>query len=219
MAAKPSTGEAAMAADLNWLDSCRRLRAIAQTGLAYSRDPYDRDRFQELRLIAERMLAWLSDAHPDRVAEVFLPERGYPTPKIDVRAGVFRGDSVLLVKERADGRWALPGGWGDEGDSPRSSIEREVLEESGYEVRAARLVAIKDRHLHPYEKHSMLRVYKLFFLCDLLGGEPRASLETESAEFFPITRLPELSLGRTLPDDVHLLNAYRAEPDRDVYLD
>lgn len=216
---KPETGEDAVVTDLNWLDSCRRLRAIAQTGLAYSRDPYDLDRFQELRRIAEQMLAWLTDAHPERVASVFLPERGYPTPKIDVRAGVFRGDSVLLVKERSDGRWALPGGWGDEGDSPRSSIEREVLEESGYEVRAERLVAIKDRHLHPYEKHSVLRVYKLFFLCELVGGAPRASLETDSAEFFPVDELPELSLGRTLPDDVHLLNDYRGEPDREVYLD
>jgi hypothetical protein len=93
-----------------WLATALRLRAIAQTGRAYSRDPFDRGRFVELAAIAEGLLARLVDTTPERIRDVFLPERGYPTPKVDVRAGVFRGDTILLVRERTDGRWALPGG-------------------------------------------------------------------------------------------------------------
>ena len=204
---------------INWLDTVLRLRAIAQTGLAYSRDPFDLERFAELSETAERMLGWLVDAEPERIKDIYLPERGYPTPKIDVRAGVFVNDTVLLVQESSDGRWSLPGGWGDEHDSPRSCVEREVLEESGYRVRADKLVAVKDRHLHPYRPRGVQRVYKLFFLCELLGGEARPSLETTAVRFFPIAQLPELSLGRTLPDDVALLHEQRIDPSLPCYVD
>ena len=124
-----------------WRAWAQRLRAIAQTGLAYSRDGYDLERFTEVQQIAEAMLAALLDVPPARLRDVYLPERGYPTPKVDVRAGVFReagagAVEVLLVQEASDGRWSLPGGWADEEDSPRQSIEREVAEESGFRVRA-----------------------------------------------------------------------------------
>jgi ADP-ribose pyrophosphatase YjhB (NUDIX family) len=204
----------------HWLESVSRLRAIAQTGLAYSRDPYDLERFTELQESAERMLGWLlAGAEPERIHDIYVPERGYPTPKIDVRAGVFVKDTVLLVQEASDSRWSLPGGWGDEHDSPRSCVEREVLEESGFRVRATRLVAVKDRHLHPYEPRGLHRVYKLLFLCELLGGEARPSVETTAAEFFPIGDLPELSLGRTLPEDVALLREHLGNPDLNCYVD
>ena len=193
---------------VGWLGAISRLRAIAQTGLAYSRDPYDLERFGEIQQTAERMLGWLLDAEPQRIRDIYLPERGYPTPKIDVRAGVFVNDTVLLVRESSDGRWSLPGGWGDEHDSPRSCVEREVLEESGYLVSANKLVAVKDRHLHAYQPRGLHRVYKLFFLCDLVGGDSRPSLETTAAEFFPIDQLPRLSLGRTLPEDVAMLHEH-----------
>ena len=150
---------------------------------------------------------------------VYLPSTGYPTPKVDVRGGVFDGKRILLVQESADGRWTLPGGWGDEHESPRESVEREVREESGYEVRAERLVAIKDRHLHPYTPKRLERIYKLFFLCDLTGGEAATSLETDAVEFFDLESLPPLSLGRTLPADIEMLDGFRREPDRAVYFD
>ncbi|MDH3643497.1 MAG: NUDIX hydrolase N-terminal domain-containing protein [Gammaproteobacteria bacterium] len=203
----------------DWLATVSRLRAIAQTGLAYSSDPYDLERFTELQQSAERMLGWLVDAEPARIAEIFLPERGYPTPKIDVRAGVFKDDTVLLVQESSDGRWSLPGGWGDEHDSPRSCVEREVLEESGFRVQVSKLVAVKDRHLHPYQPKGLHRVYKLLFLCELLGGEARTSMETTAVRFFPVTGLPALSLGRTLPADVTLLLEHRHNPGLACYVD
>ena len=200
-----------MKADDGWLGWAKRLRAIAQTGLAYSRDGYDLERFQEVGRIAERMLAAITDSSPARLRDIYLPERGYPTPKVDVRAGVFRVGEVLLVRETSDGRWSLPGGWADEHESPRESIEREVQEESGYRVRAVKLAAIKDRSLHPYHPPRLERIYKLFFVCELEGGAPAASLETDAARFFPLTALPELSPGRTLVADVEAL----AEHDRE----
>ena len=197
----------------------KRLRAIAQTGQTYTRDPYDRERYEELEAMALSLLARLLDSPPEVVRSVYLPEAGYPTPKIDVRAGVFRDGRILLVRETADRRWTLPGGWGDEHESPKQSIEREVREESGYEVEARRLVAVKDRHLHPYTPKRLERIYKLFFLCELTGGEAGTSLETDGVDFFALDDLPPLSLGRTLADDVALLDDYRRAPEKPCYFD
>lgn len=202
-----------------WREAFKRLRAIAQTGLTYTRDPYDRERFEEIQGLSLRLLASLLDSAPEILESVYLPERGYPTPKIDVRAGVFRDGRILLVREASDGRWTLPGGWGDEHEAPRASVEREVVEESGFEVRAERLVAIKDRHLHPYTPKRLERIYKMFFLCEITGGAPATSLETDAVDFFEPEALPALSLGRTLPDDVALLVAYRDDPRRPTYCD
>lgn len=201
------------------LRQAQRIRAIAQTGLEYSTDPYDRERFEELTGIAHELIASAADVPRQRVDALYLPERGYPTPKIDVRAGVFRNDRILLVRESADQRWTLPGGWGDEHESPKQSIEREVLEESGYLVRATRLVAVKDRHLHPYRPRRLERVYKLFFLCELIGGEAATSLETSAVDWFPVDALPVLSEGRTLPADIELLYHWWRFGPGDCYFD
>jgi ADP-ribose pyrophosphatase YjhB (NUDIX family) len=203
----------------HWRESLKRLRAIAQTGQTYTKDPYDLERYQELEAMALTLLAKLLDSPPEVLRSVYLPEKGYPTPKIDVRAGVFKDGRILLVRETADGRWTLPGGWGDEHESPKASIEREVAEESGFVVTAERLVAVKDRHLHPYTPKRLERIYKLLFLCELTGGEATTSLETDGVDFFSLDELPPLSLGRTLPDDISLLAEYRAAPERPAYFD
>lgn len=204
---------------VDWLADVKRLRAIAQTGLTYSKDPYDLERYEELQGMAERLLAALVDVPPERIRDLYLPERGYPTPKVDVRAGVFRDGQVLLVQERSDGRWALPGGWADEHEPPTACMVREVFEESGFEVRVLRLAAIKDRHLHPYRPATAQRIYKLFFVCELLGGAPRTSVETAAVGFFPLDALPELSTGRTLADDIALLHTHAQDPQASVYVD
>ena len=201
------------------LKHAQRIRAIAQTGLEYSRDPYDRERFDELTGIAHDLLAITLQQPTPKIADIFLPERGYPTPKVDVRAGVFRDDKVLLVKESADQRWTLPGGWADEHQSPKQCVEREALEESGFVVAATRLVADKDRNLHPYVPRRLERIYKLFFLCELIGGEAQTSLETSAVDWFGLDDLPELSMGRTLPDDLLLLDEFRQDPQRTCYFD
>ncbi|MEQ8486234.1 MAG: NUDIX hydrolase [Pseudomonadales bacterium] len=202
-----------------WLERVQRLRAIAQTGLAYSRDGYDLERFEEVSAIAQALLAELTATPPQQIADLYVPERGYPTPKVDVRAGVFRDGQVLLVREAADGRWSLPGGWADEDCSPRQSVEREVLEESGFRVRAVKLAGLKDRHLHPYRPVRMERIYKLLFVCDLEGGAAATSLETTAAGFFALDALPELSIGRTLAADIELLAAHHRQPELPPYFD
>ena len=179
----------------DYLDAARTLQALAQTGLAYCKDAFDRERFTAIRSIALHMLAHLAKASPQKVAEVFLPETGYSTPKIDVRAVILRNDEMLFVQERSDGHWTLPGGWTDVGLSPAENVEKEVLEECGLEVRVTKLLACYDKrkHDHPLE---VLHVYKLFFLCELTGGQMAPGLETSDVAFFPEKHLPSLSVHR-----------------------
>ncbi len=192
-----------------WLEWTKQLQAIAQNGLAFSTDEYDRERYRAVRTIAAAMLAAGCEAAPARIEELFSAEAGYATPKLDVRAAVFREERILLVKERSDGRWTLPGGWADVGEGPRSSAEREVREESGFEVRAVKLAAVYDRKRH-VDRPFMFDIWKLFFVCELLGGSASSSLETEAVEFFALDDLPPLSSGRSTAAQIaHMFEHYR----------
>src|SRR5829696_2319921 len=126
----------------SWLRWTRHLQAIAQSGLAYAKDPFDVERYEAVTEVAAEMAASHSGAEPDQLYGLFDAERGYATPKLDVRGVVFKGEAVLLVRERDDGSWALPGGWIDVGESPSEAVIREVYEESGYRVRASKLLAL-----------------------------------------------------------------------------
>ena len=128
-----------------------------------------------------------------------------------MRGGVFRGDEVLLVRERSDGRWTLPGGWVDVNDAPSEAVAREILEESGYQARAVKLAALIDKNRHPHPP-GIHHIYKLFFLCELTGGGPAASGETDAVEFFRVGSLPELSTGRVLAAQVERLYQHRLDP-------
>jgi len=203
----------------SWLKTAQRLRAIAQTGLAYARDEYDRERYREVRSLAHEMLAELLDHPPKRIEEAFSLDRGYPTPKTDVRIAAFREGRILLVREAADGGWTMPGGWADESDSPREAVEREAEEESGFVIRARRLIAVKDRSRHPYRPRQLGGTYKLFFLGEIEGGEPQTSHETSAVGFFSPEALPHLSEGRTLPEDVRQAVAARADPTFETIFD
>jgi ADP-ribose pyrophosphatase YjhB (NUDIX family) len=198
----------------DWFAAAQRLRAMAQTGLAYSQGHFDRERYEEMRELSHAMLAELLARPPAAVTQFYELERGYPTPKIDVRTAVFAEGGVLLVKELLDGCWTLPGGWADEFDSPRAAAEREVLEESGFIVEVTRLVAVRDRRRHAYQPQYPGGVYKLLFLAELRGGAARASSETTDVGFFRADALPTLSLSRTLPEDIELARAYLQNPTR-----
>jgi ADP-ribose pyrophosphatase YjhB (NUDIX family) len=142
---------------------------------------------------------------------MFEADRGYATPKIDVRAAVISENRILLVRERSDGLWTMPGGWADVGDSPSIAAVRETREESGYEVRVTKLIALldRDRHGHPPIPHH---AYKVFFLCELIGGEPVTSSETDQVGFFPENELPPLSLTRLVPSEVALAFQHHRNP-------
>jgi ADP-ribose pyrophosphatase YjhB (NUDIX family) len=198
--------------DLRWLEWGEQLQAIAQNGLTYTEGPFDVERYKSIQAIAAEILATYSNIEPSYVLDLFAREVGYATPKVDVRGAVFRSDAILLVKERQDGCWTLPGGWADVGESPSEAVVREVYEESGYHTRATKLLAVYDRnkHGHPPVRHS---TYKLFMQCELLGGSPSQTLETDGVEFFGENKLPELSLSRVMPTQIARLFEHYRHPD------
>ena len=197
--------------DMKWLEWARDLQSIAQNGLTFANDPYDIDRYSSVRRIAAEILAAYADLPAEHVLGVLSSDDGYMTPKVDVRAAVFQNDRILLVRERSDGLWTLPGGWVDPGEAPSEAIEREVREESGYEVRAVKLLALfdRDKHDHPPLVHS---VYKLFFQCDLIGGAPSESIETNGADFYSEKSLPGLSLSRVTTAEIFRLFEHYRQP-------
>lgn len=195
-----------------WLTWARELQAIAQTGLAFSQNAYDLDRFRRVRALAVEMLAQGGDAPLERVQALFEQDVGYPTPKVDVRGAVFREGRILMVREVSDGLWTLPGGWADVNQSARECVEREIFEESGFQARAAKLAAVWDRRLQGTPTRHPYSIYKMFFVCELTGGEARASLETSAVEFFAPNELPELSSGRTTAHQIRRM--FEHERDR-----
>src|SRR5215472_10083406 len=202
------TARERVAAVLEW---ARKVQAIAQNGLTFSRDPFDRGRYQELEQLTATMLATELELPLATVRAFWESEHGYATPKVDVRGGVFRGAEVLLVRERADGRWTLPGGWVDVNDAPSGAVTREILEESGYQARAVKLAALVDKNRHPHPP-GVHHIYKLFFVCELTGGSAATSSETDAVEFFPVRALPSLSRGRVLASQIERLYQHRLDP-------
>jgi ADP-ribose pyrophosphatase YjhB (NUDIX family) len=194
-----------------WLRRAQRLAALAQTGLSYAQDPYDRGRYEEVRRLAAEMLAEGAGTEPGPWAELLAAEAGYATPKVDVRAAVFRDGQILLVRERSDGMWTLPGGWADVGEAPGVAAAREVEEESGYRVRTAKLLAVYDKLLHQHPPEAF-HIYKLFFRCDLQGGAPTASDETTEVGFFAEEALPPLSLPRVTVAQVRRMFEHARQP-------
>ncbi|HZO21047.1 MAG TPA: NUDIX hydrolase [Steroidobacteraceae bacterium] len=197
----------------NILQWARRVQAIAHNGLLFTKDPFDRERYTQLQELVASILAAELDIPVGQVRNLWSHDEGYATPKVDVRGGVFDGDEVLLVRERSDGKWTLPGGWVDINDAPSGAVEREILEESGYRARAVKLAALLDKnnpaHGHPPGVHH---IFKLFFLCERVGGSPATSTETDAVDYFPVKALPSLSLGRATPSQIELL--YRHQLDR-----
>ena len=184
-----------------WLEWSRRLQALAQSGLTYTQNPFEIERYEAVREVAAEMVAAHSDMDLATVRGLFAVERGYATPKVDVRGVVIQDGCILLVKERKDGLWTLPGGWVDVGESPAESAVREVYEESGYRTRAVKLLALYDRNKHDHPP-SLHHIYKLFFQCQLIGGSAADSVETEGARFFHETEVPALSLPRITPAQI-----------------
>jgi len=198
----------------DWLSWARELQAIAQTGVAFSRDPYDRERYDALRALAARMFAARTDAPVERIAHLFAGESGYATPKIDVRAAVFDArERLLMVRETSDGgRWTLPGGWADVNRSAAENAVKEALEESGYAVRVLKLAALWDRTRqgHPAGVFSCA---KAFFICEPTGGAATTSHETSEVGWFAEADLPQdLSLARVLPRQLARTFAHRRDP-------
>ncbi|MGD0472262.1 MAG: NUDIX hydrolase [Candidatus Velthaea sp.] len=201
-----------------WIQWTQRLAAIAQSGLTYARDPFDIERYEALRQLAADVVAEHTGRAAIDVDEFFRAETGYATPKLDVRGVVFRAGDILLVRERVDGGWTLPGGWADVLDSPSTAIEREIREESGYEARATKIVAVFDRNRHPHPPQAF-HVWKVFVRCEIIGGAPRDSIETDGVGFFARDALPELSTTRVTAHQLALMFAHLDDPLRPADFD
>lgn len=179
----------------NWLKWITSLQAIAQSGLTYTQNPYDIERFKQMQTIVAEMLEHITDVPQQKISQFFAREQGYATPKLDVRGALFKDNKILLVQERVDGCWTLPGGWADINESPAENIVKEIFEESGYESRVVKLAALYDRQKHDHP-HQWPHIYKAFFLCEITGGAPLINLEVSAIDFFALDNLPPLSLPR-----------------------
>ncbi len=194
-----------------WLSWARRLQAVAATGLVYAQDPYDAARYEEVRALASELASHGSRDAGD-LAALLTEGAGHPTPKVEVRGALFADGRVLLVRERDDGGWALPGGWADVGEPPSRAVERELAEESGWGVRAVKLFAVHDRDRHNFPPHVHC-IWKLFFLCEALVAEPGPiGHEVDAIGFFAADALPPLSTGRTSDEQIARAFAHHADP-------
>lgn len=193
-----------------WLDWAVELQSIAQAGLYYGKDRFDRERYQRVREIAAQMLSHKTGISPEKVQDLFCCETGYQTPKLDTRAAIFQDEKILLVREN-DGRWSLPGGWVDVNVSVKENAVKEVREEAGLEVTADLVVAIHDRKKHNRPVYPY-NVCKVFVLCSLIGGSFQPNIETLDSGYFPLNGLPPLAEEKNTREQIELcFQASRAE--------
>jgi len=195
-----------------WLDWAQKISALAQSGLAYSRNPFEIERYRAIQQIAAEMLTVEGKIPLETVQDLLDGEGGYATPKLDIRGVVFKDNRILLVKELADGGWTLPGGFVDVGEPPSRAVEREVYEESGYLVKAKKLLAVYDRNLHGHTPY-FFHLYKLFIRCELVGGMAADSIETAGADFFTEENHPPLSLARFTAEELRRMFYHLSHPD------
>lgn len=198
----------------DWFYIASRLKAISQAGKCFAKDEFETERHEEVERLAAEIFARHTDLEADKILGMLQADCGYPTPKVDCRGVIFRDEKVLLVKEIADGKWTLPGGWCDIGMTGSENVVREVWEESGFESRVVRLLAVFDRDKQGHRPSYPFNIYKLFFLCEITGGEATVSNETSDVRFFDVDDLPELSRGRTLPGQIELF--YRMSKDESL---
>jgi ADP-ribose pyrophosphatase YjhB (NUDIX family) len=200
-----------------WIEWAQEIFSMSQAGLTYSQNAFDIERYKRLQEITAEMIESQSELAKESVLQSFAMQAGYITPKIDVRGAVVRDGKILLIQERADDKWAMPGGWADLGNPPAAVAEREVWEESGYRVKAEKVVAVIDANrIDPMEFYH---AYKIIFLCQLIGGEPQTSHETLAVDFFDPDHLPPLSSYRTNEDMIREVFAHLQDPHRPTAFD
>jgi ADP-ribose pyrophosphatase YjhB (NUDIX family) len=197
----------------NWLELAKRLEAIAQTGLTFCQNEFDRERYEEIRKISFEIFHNYTDASLEKIIDLFGKEEGYPTPKVDVRGVVVRDRKILLVKEKLDQKWALPGGWADIGLTPNQVVVKEIEEEAGLLTEPVRLLAVLDKKMHSHPP-SPLYVYKMFILCKETGGEARSGIETLDVGFFQFDTLPDLSLERNTYEQIDMVHDLYKNPEK-----
>lgn len=198
-----------------WLDWAKRIQALSQSGLAFSKDIYDIERYEEFRKISVEIMAAYTDLDINKIEGLFTNETGYQTPKVDVRGVVFKDGQLLMVKENLDDKWALPGGFCDIGLSPSENVVKEIKEESGYDVIPVKVIALLDKNKHPHPPEPY-HFYKVFILCEIIGGEPAVGPETSQVEFFSENNLPSLSTNRNTESQIKTMFEFLREPEKET---
>jgi ADP-ribose pyrophosphatase YjhB (NUDIX family) len=186
-----------------WLKWATELQSIAQAGLMFSENRYDLDRYQQLRDLSVEIMNEYTDAGIGKVRELFASETGYQTPKVDIRASVFRDERILMVREKIDGAWSLPGGWADVNTSPGEAAVKECMEEAGARVKPGRIIAVQLANRHcdtPY----LYSIYKIFVECELIESRFVENTETLEAGFFTLDSLPALSRERNTRSQIEM---------------
>lgn len=201
-----------------WLEWARRIQSLSQAGLAFSKDAFEIERYEELRNISAEILTEYSGLEMKVVKDIFTHDTGYQTPKVDVRGVVFKDNTILLVQEAKDSRWSLPGGFCDVGLSPAENIVKEIEEESGFEVVPTKLVALLDMNKHPHPPQAF-HYYKVFIQCDIVGGYGKPGLETKAIDFYEKDNLPELSTSRNTASQIQMLFEFLDDPNKETIFD
>jgi ADP-ribose pyrophosphatase YjhB (NUDIX family) len=198
----------------------QRIRALSQTALTYSKNDYEIERSKELIEMSDRIVSLVGGLPDKEITALYIPLKEYITPKVDIRAVIFNEkEEILLVKEQADGRWSLPGGWSDVGFTPTEVVVKEAKEETGFDVEVVRLLAVFDKKCwnHPA---SSFYIYKMCFLCKIKGNDSdELTFDILDKGFYPLDKLPPLSLDRILPEQIELLNELRLNPRDSIYCD
>lgn len=193
-----------------WLDWIIELQSLAQAGLTYGKDLYDKERYERIREISAEMMSCIADIPPEKIRELFCDEAGYQTPKIDTRAAIFQDDKILLVQEN-NGRWSLPGGWCDVNVSVAENTIKEVKEEAGLDAVATSVIAVQDREKHNRPAYAH-RICKIFMMCSAIDGDFKENIETTASGYFSENELPCLATEKNTTEQIKMcFDAYRAK--------
>lgn len=188
----------------------KELQSLAQAGLFYGRDVFDRERYQRVREIAAEMMALRTGLPQEKVTGLFCGDAGYQTPKVDTRAVIVQEGRILLVCER-NGRWSLPGGWCEYNLSPAENTIKEVKEEAGLDVVVRKVIAVQDREKHNQPAYAY-GVVKIFYQCEVTGGAFAQNIETSASQYFSPDELPPLAEEKCTEEQVRMcLEACGAE--------
>ncbi|HYG38526.1 MAG TPA: NUDIX hydrolase [Cytophagales bacterium] len=205
--------------NIELLDEIKRLKTIADVGLLYSANEYDKERYSELQEISFRLLHMISDHSIEALKDSFPLVKDYPTAKVDIRGFVLSSDQkVLLVKESIDGKWSLPGGWADVGHSPKETVVKELKEETGLDVVPKTLLAVFDKRLHAHPPQPFY-VYKMVFFCEPVSSGFSKGFDVLDVKYFAVDNLPELSEDRILKSQIELVYHKVLSGDFQTYID
>jgi ADP-ribose pyrophosphatase YjhB (NUDIX family) len=201
-----------------WLEWAREIQQLSQTGLAFAKTEYEMMRYKRLIELTAEIVEYHTHLDKSEIEKVFMKQPGYATPKIDVRAAVIKDDKILLVQEKSDNLWAMPGGWADVGNIPSEVAIRETKEESGFDVKPRKIIGVYDAN-RVGGQLEFFHAFKIIFFCDVIGGMATTSDETIDVKYFSFEEIPPLSMNRTNKNHLEEIQLHLKDSNRQTYFD